>query len=198
MRPGLPAWRRLASQNEKYAYRYQNMTSHHGLTKRVAAPIATSEYEIRYGLFKLTKRSDKLFKCFHRSRSLRTIFCLSFDLPSLFTILGSKAEFFVPSTLVAAMFRNSGILDSSKCRMTLFIRRNLPQGITVMIINTGQMCIVNYPGRPRMRDLKCPDWEKTDWEKICPRSSLPKKKKNGKHTAYQEITFLFHTVINNE
>ena len=77
--------------------------------------------------------------------------------------LRSKAEFFVP--LVAAMFRNSGILDRSKCRMTLFIRRNLPQGITVMIINTGQMCIVNYPGRPRMRDLKCPDWGKTDWEK---------------------------------
>ena len=38
------------SQNEKYAYRYQSMTSHHGLTKRVAAPIATSEFEIRYGL----------------------------------------------------------------------------------------------------------------------------------------------------
>ena len=56
MRPGLPAWRKLASQNEKYAYRYQNMLSHHGLTKRVAAPIATSEFEIRYGLFKLTKR----------------------------------------------------------------------------------------------------------------------------------------------
>ena len=62
MRPGLHAWRKLASQNEKYAYRYQNMTSHHGLTKRVAAPIATAEFEIRYGLFKLTKRSDKLFK----------------------------------------------------------------------------------------------------------------------------------------
>ena len=81
MRPGLPAWRKLASQNEKYAYRYQNMTSHHGLTKRVAAPIATSEFEMRYALFKLSKRSDKLFKCFHTSRSLRTIFCLSFDLP---------------------------------------------------------------------------------------------------------------------
>ena len=81
MPPGLPAWRKLASQNEKYAYRYQNMTSLHGLTKGVAAPIATSEFEIRYELFKLTKRSDKLFKCFHTSRSLRTIFCLSFDLP---------------------------------------------------------------------------------------------------------------------
>ena len=59
MRPGLPAWHNLASQNEKYAYRYQNMTSHHGLRKRV--PIATSEFEIRYSLSKLTKRSDKLF-----------------------------------------------------------------------------------------------------------------------------------------
>ena len=29
-----------------------------------------------------------------------------------------------------------------------------------MTINTGQMCIVNYPGRPRMRDLKSPNWEK--------------------------------------
>ena len=86
MRPGLPAWRKLASQNENDAYRYQNMTSHRGLTKRVAAPIASSEFEIRYGLFKLTKRSDKLFKCFHTSRSLPTIFCLSFDLPLLFTI----------------------------------------------------------------------------------------------------------------
>ena len=34
MRLGLPAWRDLASQNEKYAYRYQNMTSH-GPTKRL-------------------------------------------------------------------------------------------------------------------------------------------------------------------
>ena len=71
-----------------------------------------------------------------------------------------------------------------------------------MIVNTGQISIINYPGRPRMRDLKCRDWEKTDWEKICRRSSLPKKnkkkkKKPGKHTAYQERTFLFHTVINN-
>ena len=65
-----------------------------------------------------------------------------------------------------------------------------------MIINTGQICILNYPGRPRMRDLKCPDWEKkTTGKKICRRSSLLEKK-NGKHTAYQEITFLFHTVIN--
>ena len=165
MRPGLPAWRKLASQNEKYAYRYQNMTSHHGLTKRVAAPIATSEFEIRYGLFKLTKRSDKMFKCFHTSRSFEQYFVYHSICPNCLHFLRSKAEFFVPSTLVAAMFRKSGILDRSKSRMTLFIRRNLPQGITVMIINTGQMCIVNYPGRPRMCDFKCPDWEKIDWEK---------------------------------
>ena len=165
MRPGLPAWRKLASQNEKYAYRYQNMTSHHGLTKRVAAPIATFEFEIRCGLSKLTKRSDKLFKCFHTSRSFEQYFVYHSICPNCLQFLRSKAEFFVPSTLVAAMFRKNGILDRSKCRMTLFIRRNLPQGITVMIINTGQMCIVNYPGRPRMRDLKCPGWEKTDWEK---------------------------------
>ena len=75
--------------------------------------------------------------------------------------------------------------------MTLFIHRNLPQEITVMIINTGQMCTVNYSGRPRMCDLKCPDWKK-----MCRRSNLLQKKK-GKHTAYQEITFLFLAVINN-
>ena len=40
-----------------------------------AAPIATSEFEIRYSLSKVTKRSDEL------SHSLQTIFCLSFDLP---------------------------------------------------------------------------------------------------------------------
>ena len=34
MRPRVPAWRNLASQNEKYAYRYQNMMSH-GPTKRL-------------------------------------------------------------------------------------------------------------------------------------------------------------------
>ena len=30
---------------------------------------------------------------------------------------------------------------------------NLPHEITVMIINTGQMCTVNYSDRPRIRDL---------------------------------------------
>ena len=48
-----------------------------------------------------------------------------------------------------------------------------------------------------MRDLKCPDWEKTDWEKKYVVGLVDQKKKNRKHTAYQEITFLFHTVINN-
>ena len=67
--------------------------------------------------------------------------------------------------------------------MTLFIHRNLPQKITVMIINTGQMGTVNYSGRPRMCDLKCPDWKKK-----CV-VGLVYYKKKGKHTAYQEITF---------
>ena len=39
------------------------------------------------------------------------------------------------------------MLDRSKRRMTLFIRRNLPQEISVMVINTGQMCTVDYSGR---------------------------------------------------
>ena len=49
--------------------------------------------------------------------------------------------------------------------------------------NTGQMCTVNYSGRPRMCDLKCPNWKK-----MCRRHGLLQKK-IGKHTAYQEITF---------
>ena len=80
--------------------------------------------------------------------------------PNCLRFLQSKAEFFVPSTLVAAMFRKSGMLDRSKRGMRLFIHQNLPQEITVMIINTGQMCTVNYSGRPRMCDLMCPDWKK--------------------------------------
>ena len=67
-----------------------------------------------------------------------------------------------------------------------------------MIINTGQMCIVNYPGRPRMRDFKVPRLGKTRLgKKYVVGLVYQKKKKNGKHTAYQEITFLFRTVINN-
>ena len=71
--------------------------------------------------------------------------------------------------------------------MPLFIHRNLPQEITVMIINTGQMCTVNYSGRPRMRDLKCPTGKKCVVDKVY------YKKKNGKHTAYQEITFVSYS-----
>ena len=56
MRPRLPAWRNLPSQNEKCAYRYQNMTGH-GPTKC----LLTFEFEMRYALSKLTKQSDKLF-----------------------------------------------------------------------------------------------------------------------------------------
>ena len=66
------------------------------------------------------------------------------------------------------MFKKSGMLDRAKCRMTLFIRRNLPQEITVMIINTGQMCTVNYSGR----DVP---FEVHRLEKMCRRSSLLQK-----------------------
>ena len=74
--------------------------------------------------------------------------------------------------------------------MMLFIHRNLLQEITVMIINTGQMCTVNYSGRHRMCDLKFPDWKK-----MCRRSGLLQKK-NGKHTVYQEVTFFFVSYSN--
>ena len=57
---GTPCLAQIGVLEWKICVRYQNMTSHHGLTKRVAAPIATSEFEIGNGLFKLTKRSDKL------------------------------------------------------------------------------------------------------------------------------------------
>ena len=114
MRPALPAWRKLASQNEKYAYRYQNMTSHHGLTKRVAAPIATSEVEIRYGRKSL---QNGLINCLNVSIRLvvfEQYFVYHSICPNCLQFLRSKAEFFVPSTLVADMFRKSGMLDRSK------------------------------------------------------------------------------------
>ena len=156
MRSGLPAWHNLASQNEKYVYRYDESSWSY---ETHAAPLATSEFEIRYALSKLTKQSDK-FICFPTSHSLQQYFVYHSICPNCLRFLRSKAEFFVPSTLVAAMFRKSGMLDRSKGRMTLFIHRNLPQEITVMIINTGQMCTLNYSGRPGMCDLKCPDWKK--------------------------------------
>ena len=50
---------------------------------------------------------------------------------------------------------------------------NLPHEITVMIINTGQMCTVKYSDTQRMCDLNCPNWKlgrttkkKNDSEKI--------------------------------
>ena len=46
---------------------------------------------------------------------------------------------------------------------------------------------VNYSGRPRMCNLKCPDWKKCVVEKVYYKKK--KERKNGKHTAYQEITF---------
>ena len=39
-----------------------------------SGPLATSEFEIQFALSKLTKRSDKLFKFFQTSHSLRPIF----------------------------------------------------------------------------------------------------------------------------
>ena len=48
--------------------------------KTLTGPIATSEIMIHYALSKLTKRSDKLFLCFHTSHILSLIFCLSFNL----------------------------------------------------------------------------------------------------------------------
>ena len=73
------------------------------------------------------------------------------------------------------------------------MRRNLPQEITVMIINTGQMCTVNYSGR-NVR-FKVP---RLDKKNVSYRYSLLQKKNLGKHTAYQETTFfvsLVHTVM---
>ena len=32
--------------------------------------------------------------------------------------------------------------------------------MVIINLNTGQMCTVNYSGRPRMCNLKCPDWKK--------------------------------------
>ena len=73
--------------------------------------------------------------------------------------------------------------------MTLFIRRNLMQEITVMIINTGQVCTMNYSGR-NVR-FKVPRLDKK-----CVVDIVYYKKNLGKHTAYRETTFfLFHTVM---
>ena len=80
--------------------------------------------------------------------------------------------------------------------MTLFIHRNLLQEITVMIINTGQMCTVNYSGRPRMCDLKCPDCKKN--KRVVDLIHYKKKMVNIRRIKTEErIFFLFLTVINN-
>ena len=67
MRPGLPAWHNLASQNEKYAYRYQNMTSHHGLTKRV--PHRQLRPNLRYAIH-FPSLQNGLINCFNVSLGL--------------------------------------------------------------------------------------------------------------------------------
>ena len=74
--------------------------------------------------------------------------------------------------------------------MTLFIRRNLPQEITVMIINTGQTCTVNYSGRnvrfkePRL-DKKC----------VVDIVYYKKKKNSQNKRRIKRQFFLFHTVM---
>ena len=101
-------------------------------------------------LFTFQAYKNGLINCFNVSLRLivfEQYFVYHSICPNCLRFLRSKAEFFVPSMLVAALFRKSGMLDRSKWRMTLFICRNLPQEITVMIINTGQMCTVNYSGR---------------------------------------------------
>ena len=75
--------------------------------------------------------------------------------------------------------------------MTLFIRRNLPQEITVMIINTGQMCTVNYSGR-NVR-FKVPGLDKK-----CVVDLVYYKNKNSENIRrIKRQLFSFHTVINN-
>ena len=127
-----------------------------------AAPIATS-VNLRY-VIHFPSLQNGLINCFYVSLCLivfEQYFVYHSICPNCLRFLRSKVEFFVLSTLVAAMFRKSGMLDRSKWRMTLFIRRNLPQEITVMIINTGQMCTVNYSGRnmrfkvPWLYEKKC-------------------------------------------
>ena len=76
--------------------------------------------------------------------------------------------------------------------MTLFIRQNLPQEITVMIINTGQMCTVNYSGR-NVR-FKVPRLEKKK-RVVDLVYDINKISENIQRIKRQLV--LFHTVINN-
>ena len=114
MRPGLPAWHNLASQNEKYAYRYQNMASHHGLTN---ACRTDSYVRIWDTLFTFQVYKNSLINCFNVSLRLivfEQYFVYHSICPNCLRFLRSKAEFFVPSMQVAAMFRKSGMLNRSK------------------------------------------------------------------------------------
>ena len=74
MRPGLPAWRSLVSQNEKYAYMYQNMTSH-GLTKRLRD--RQLRPNLRY-VMHFPSLENGLINCINVSRLLK-VFIQYFD-----------------------------------------------------------------------------------------------------------------------
>ena len=75
--------------------------------------------------------------------------------------------------------------------MKLFIRRNLPQEITVMIINTGQMCSVDYSGR-NVR-FKVAQLDKKNVVDL-----VYYKNKNSENIRrIKRQLFSFHTVINN-
>ena len=113
MRAGLLAWHNLASQNEKYAYRYLNMTNHHGLTKRV--PHRQLRPNLRY-VMHFPSLQNGLINCFVSLRLIvfEQYFVYHLICPNCLRFLRSKAEFFVPSTLVAAMFKKNGMLDRSK------------------------------------------------------------------------------------
>ena len=68
MPPGLPAWRHLAFQDDKYAYRLEYEESWR--YEMHTGPIAMSVIGICYALSKLTNQSNKLFYCFQSSHIL--------------------------------------------------------------------------------------------------------------------------------
>ena len=89
------------------------MTSHYGLTKRV--PHRKLRPNLRY-VMHFPSLKNGLINCLV---SLRLIVFEQYFVdhsicPNCLRFLRSKAEFFVLSTLVAALFRKSGILDRSK------------------------------------------------------------------------------------
>ena len=69
MRSGLPAWHNLASQNEKICVQVSEYDESSWSYETHAAPIATSEFEIRYSLSKLT---NGLINCFNVSLRLKS------------------------------------------------------------------------------------------------------------------------------